>query len=96
MIAQHFGCCLQHTYEILDPSDKFRPEKDEEQFRDFTANGEYFDRVQDTYLKMHTNQTTNYVHNRVSTVIYRNFAGGAKLWEIAMYYLDFIQRAKSS
>jgi len=49
---------------ILDPSDKFRPEKDEEQFRDFTKNCELYDRVRMTYHDMHTRQSMDYVQQK--------------------------------
>ena len=52
---------------ILDPSDKFRPEKSEEQFRDFTENCEYYDRVRKTYDKMHSSQTYEFAKNKMET-----------------------------
>jgi len=49
---------------ILDPSDKFRPEKDEAQFRDFTQNCDFYDRVKNTYKLMHTNQSVEYIQQK--------------------------------
>ena len=50
---------------ILDPSDKFRPEKDEETFRDFTNKGVYYDRVRNVYHNMHTYQTYEFALEKV-------------------------------
>ena len=52
---------------IVDPSDKFRPEKDEAEFRNFGEDSEFIDRVRRTYQDMHTNQTVQYVRDRVSS-----------------------------
>jgi len=52
---------------ILDPSDKFRPEKEEEFFRDFTSNNAYFERVRETYYQMHTNQSYAYAKGKKDT-----------------------------
>lgn len=52
---------------ILDPSDKFRPEKDEAEFRDFTAKGVYFNRVRNLYHQMHTNQTYDFAKEKLDT-----------------------------
>ncbi len=51
---------------ILDPSNTFRPEKEEDTFRNFTSNGDYYDRVKKTYDLMHTKQTYEYAKARVS------------------------------
>lgn len=49
---------------ILDPSDKFRPEKEEQYFRDFTSNNAYYERVKETYRLMHTHQTYDYAKGK--------------------------------
>ena len=50
---------------ILDPSDKFRPEKKEEEFRNYTSNNVYHNRVKNTYYQMHANQTVQSVTGKV-------------------------------
>lgn len=55
---------IVQTVPILDPSDKFRPEKPEDEFRNYTENGEYYDRVRRTYYTMHTNQTYEFATNK--------------------------------
>ena len=50
---------------ILDPSDKFRPEKEEQLFRDYTSNNAYFQRVKQTYYMMHTHQSYEYAKTKV-------------------------------
>lgn len=52
---------LKSMIAILDPSDKFRPEKPEERFRDYTENSAFYDRVKDVYLEYHTKQTVEAV-----------------------------------
>lgn len=42
---------------ILDPSDKFRPEKEDAVFRNYTSSCAYYKRVKNTYHQMHTNQS---------------------------------------
>ena len=53
--------------QILDPSDKFRPEKkDESQFRDFlNKEAPHYARVLKTYTDMHTNQTYDFAKSKV-------------------------------
>ena len=51
---------------IIDPSDKFRPEKPEEQFRNYTEDCAYIDRVKKTYYTMHTNQSYNFAKSKVT------------------------------
>ena len=53
---------------ILDPSDKFRPEKDEEEFRNFSNNSALYERVKNTYRLMHTKQSHTFAKERVSHV----------------------------
>ncbi|CAD5110696.1 DgyrCDS72 [Dimorphilus gyrociliatus] len=50
---------------ILDPSDKFRPEKDESLFRDYTNDNSYFDRVKRVYYSMHTTQTLQFATEKL-------------------------------
>ena len=50
---------------IIDPSDKFRPEKKEELFRDYTNKGNYFNRVKNTYYQMHTKQSYEFAKAKV-------------------------------
>lgn len=50
---------------IIDPSDRFRPERNEEEFRNYTSNNAYHDRVRRTYYEMHTNQTVDFVKSQV-------------------------------
>ena len=57
---------------ILDPSDKFRPEKPEEQFRNFTESCEFYNRVKRTYYVMHTNQTFEFAKSKVSSHIHKH------------------------
>ena len=49
----------------MDPSDKFRPEKKEEQFRDFTAKNPLYNRVRNVYHQMHTSQTLDFARKKV-------------------------------
>ena len=67
-----FIACFEHPFyfitlkvKILDPSDKFRPEKDEDEFRNYTSNNAYYSRVKNTYYQMHTNQSMDYVSSKV-------------------------------
>ena len=53
---------------IIDPSDKWRPEKSEDEFRNYTSNNAYHKRVKNTYYQMHTNQSVKLVKDRWSTV----------------------------
>lgn len=57
-------CVDEKIVNIIDPSDKFRPEKDN--FRNYTQNGEYFDRVRRTYKEMHTIQNVNFVKQKMA------------------------------
>ena len=50
---------------VLDPSDKFRPERDEKEFRNYTLDNAYHDRVRRTYYEMHTNMTVDFVKQQV-------------------------------
>ena len=50
---------------ILDPSDKFRPEKPEEEFRKFDSSSQFHDRVSCLYHEMHTKQTYDFALQRV-------------------------------
>ncbi len=54
-----------HEVRILDPSNRFRPEKSEALFRDFTASGPYYNLVHNTYQQMHTKQTLQYARDKV-------------------------------
>ena len=54
---------------VLDPSDKFRPERDEAEFRNYTADNEYHERVRRTYYEMHTNMTVDYVRKQVERTL---------------------------
>ncbi|XP_055343989.1 inositol oxygenase-like [Paramacrobiotus metropolitanus] len=65
---------------ILDDPSEFRPEpihsdlqlkftpeaKPTEQFRDYTAANQYFDRVKKTYLDIHTHQTVQFVERKIA------------------------------
>ena len=51
---------------ILDPSDKFRPEKKEVEFRNYTSDNAYHSRVKNTYYQMHSNQCVQYVKDKVT------------------------------
>lgn len=55
---------LQAVISILDPSDKFRPEKPDEEFRNYTDKGDFHDRVRKTYSDMHTYQTLESVSQK--------------------------------
>ena len=56
----------------MDPSDKFRPEKDEKEFRDFSSsNSKYYSRVRNTYIQMHTNQTYDFAREKVTCMLKR-------------------------
>ncbi len=57
---------------ILDPSDKFRPEKPEENFRDFSENCDLYNRVKKTYYTMHTKQTLQFSKAKVRGVLARD------------------------
>jgi len=50
---------------ILDPSDKFRPERNEDEFRNYTSDNAYHDRVRRTYYAMHTKQTVDFVKQQM-------------------------------
>merc|ERR1711976_1099720 len=52
---------------LLDPSDEVRPEKREEEFRNYTSDNAYFDRVKHTYYTMHTNQSYEYAKGKKDT-----------------------------
>lgn len=56
----------QPTVSILDPSLTFRPEKQDHQFRDYTANNVYNKRVRQTYCQMHTNQSVDFVKRKTA------------------------------
>lgn len=58
---------LQEVF-ILDPSDKFRPEKSQELFRTYTNDNAYYQRVRNTYHQMHSVQTLDYAKQKVSVV----------------------------
>lgn len=58
------GTVDENVVTIVDPSDKFRPEKDD--FRNYTQNNEYFDRVRRTYREMHSTQNVNFVKQKMA------------------------------
>ena len=58
------GTVDEKVVTIVDPSDKFRPEK--EDFRNYTENNEYFDRVRRTYKEMHTTQSVQFVKQKMA------------------------------
>ena len=70
-----------------DPSDKYRPEKTEEEFRNFTEDGEYYGRVRETYRLMHTNQTYDFVKGRVSIICWLN------CMRIILLYFGWVEEA---
>lgn len=68
-------CINQNKVHIIDPSDKFRPEKEESLFRDFTKNTPYYNKVENTYRQMHTNQTHVFAKQKVSVEAYTTDKG---------------------
>ncbi|KAK2155154.1 hypothetical protein LSH36_247g02047 [Paralvinella palmiformis] len=76
----------QQVVHIIDPSDKFRPEKKEELFRDYTAKGTYFNRVKNTYNQMHTKQSYDFAKGKMD--YWMKFDHGEMTMLDALYCLN--------
>jgi inositol oxygenase len=51
---------------VLDPPKNFTPGRDSDQFRDYTEGNAYNKRVRNTYYQMHTNQTVDFVRQKMA------------------------------
>lgn len=69
----------------MDPSNKFRPEKREELFRNFTDNCVYHSRVQKLYSEMHTKQTYDFAKGKVGARFVKLYTGRSVNKKINVY-----------
>lgn len=56
----------EESLTILDPSPTFRPERNDDKFRDYTPTNAYHKRVRSTYYQMHSQQTVNFVQQKMT------------------------------
>ena len=60
-----FRTKVRDVTDLLDPSDKYRPDhKDQSEFRNYTE-GRFIDRVRDTFYNMHKHQSYQFATDKV-------------------------------